>query len=66
YRLEAPESLLQVMVKNKLAQSRNQARRLVEQQGVKLDGVTVADAMLMLDQPCVLQCGKRHFLRIVR
>lgn len=66
YRLEAPESLLQVMVKNKLAQSRNQARRLVEQQGVKLDGVTVADAMLTLDQPCVLQCGKRHFLRIVR
>lgn len=66
YRLEAPESLLQVMVKNKLAQSRNQARRLVEQQGVKLDGVTVTDAMLMLDQPCVLQCGKRHFLRIVR
>ncbi len=32
-----------MMVNNKLAQSRNQARRLIEQQGVKIDGVTVGD-----------------------
>ncbi len=66
YQLEGAESLLDVMVKSKLAQSRNQARRLVEQQGVKLDGVTVGDVTLTLDQACVLQCGKRHYLRILR
>jgi len=66
YKLEGAENLLDVMVKNKLAQSRNQARRLVEQQGVKLDGVTVGDVTLSIDQGCVLQCGKRHYLRIVR
>ncbi len=66
YKLEGAVSLLDVMVNNKLAQSRNQARRLIEQQGVKIDGVTVGDVTLMIDQPCVLQCGKRHYLRILR
>lgn len=65
YHLQGSESLLDIMVKNKLAQSRNQARRLVEQQGVKIDGVTVGDVTLTIDQGCVLQCGKRHYLRIV-
>jgi len=66
YRLAGAENLLEVMVKNKLAQSRNQARRLVEQQGVKIDGITVGDVTLIIDQPCILQVGKRHYLRILR
>ena len=64
YQLSGPESILDILVNNKLAGSRNQARRLIEQQGVKLDGVTVGDSTLIVDQPGILQCGKRHYLRI--
>ena len=49
-----------------LAKSRSQARRLIEQQGVKIDGETVTDGNLVVDRPCILQCGKRHYLRIKR
>jgi hypothetical protein len=33
---------------------------------VKINGETVGDTALVIDQPCILQCGKRHYLRIKR
>jgi tyrosyl-tRNA synthetase len=64
YHLSEPENIVDILVKNNLAKSRSQARRLIEQQGVKINGETVEDSALVIDQPCILQCGKRHYLRI--
>jgi tyrosyl-tRNA synthetase len=64
YQLQGDEALLDVMVANGLAGSKTQARRLIDQQGVKWDGVTVADPQLVLDAEGVLQAGKRHYLRV--
>jgi tyrosyl-tRNA synthetase len=66
YQLSEPETIVDILVKNNLAKSRSQARRLIEQQGVKIDGETVMDINLVVDRPCILQCGKRHYLRIKR
>jgi tyrosyl-tRNA synthetase len=66
YQLSEPETIVDILVKNNLAKSRSQARRLIEQQGVKIDGETVTDGNLVVDRPCILQCGKRHYLRIKR
>ncbi len=64
YMLEGDETILDILVANAMAGSKSQARRLIDQQGVKLDGVTVTDAWQRVENGGVLQAGKRHFLRI--
>jgi len=53
----------------KLAASNGEARRLIEQGGVRLDDAVLQDPSVELDPArlhgCVIQVGKRKFLRIV-
>lgn len=58
------ETLIDIMVGNGLAESRTQARRLIDQQGVKVDGVTMRDGSTIVDRPGVIQVGKRHYLKV--
>jgi tyrosyl-tRNA synthetase len=58
--------LADFLAENGLAKSRGEARRLIEQGGVRLDGVTLKDpaAPLSAQGEPVLQVGKRRFLRL--
>jgi tyrosyl-tRNA synthetase len=58
--------LTDLMVEHGLAKSRNDARRLIEQGGVRLDGVAVTDGNFVLHPTAdqILQVGKRRFLRL--
>ncbi|HTL48573.1 MAG TPA: S4 domain-containing protein, partial [Verrucomicrobiae bacterium] len=49
-----------------LVASKSEARRLIEQGGVKLERekVTDANAQVNLKKPVLVQCGKRKFVRI--
>ena len=48
-----------------LAPSSSEAMRLVEQGGVRIDGVTVSDKGLKLNEGTyVVQVGKRKFARV--
>jgi tyrosyl-tRNA synthetase len=51
-----------------LVKSKSEARRLIEQGGVKADGRTVEDvnARLSLSGEAVVQVGKRKFVRVIR
>ena len=57
-----------LMVNAGLASSRGEARRLIEQGGVSIDGVRVADPNLpvRVSEPIVMKVGKRRFMRIQR
>ena len=59
--------LIDLMVEAKLASGTGEARRLIRQGGVKLDGETVTDELieLSLSNEKVLKVGKRKFLKIV-
>ncbi|MBA4420179.1 MAG: tyrosine--tRNA ligase [Anaerolinea sp.] len=59
------QKLVDVLVAAGLAESKGEARRLIEQKGVKLDGVVLSDPMAVLPAPGVLQSGKRRFIRLV-
>jgi len=50
-----------------LAASNGEARRLIEQGGVRLDGEVVrdVDSHVALGSPRLLQAGKRRFVRVV-
>ena len=58
-------TVLDVLVDQGLVSSRSEGRRVITQQGVKLDGVTVGDPTAVLDTGGVLQVGKRKFVRIL-
>ena len=58
--------LVTLLKESGLAASKSEARRLVEQGGVKVDEKRVSDvnAVVSLDRPVLIQCGKRKFARI--
>ncbi|MBW7902413.1 MAG: tyrosine--tRNA ligase [Rhodocyclaceae bacterium] len=59
-------TIVQVLKQAGLTASTSEAMRMIEQGGVKVDGVKVEDKGLVLggDKPLVLQVGKRKFARI--
>ena len=58
--------IVRLMTEAKLAGSSGEARRLIQQGGVKLDGKKISDAEFEFEPKSgsVLQVGKRRFLRI--
>jgi tyrosyl-tRNA synthetase len=68
FRVSEPVNIIALIVQAGLARSKSEARRLVDQRGVKLDGQVIAsvDATVEISAPQVLQVGKRKFLRLVK
>lgn len=65
YVLKNGQTVLDVLIDGKLANSKSEGRRLIQQNGVRLDGTTLTDPNQVFPHPGVLQAGKRHFLRVV-
>lgn len=65
FELKQGATVLDVLVAAGLVKSKSEGRRLIEQDGVRLDGKTLEDASAAFPGPGVLQVGKRRFLRIV-
>jgi tyrosyl-tRNA synthetase len=64
YTLPSGQTVLDVLVSSGLASSKGEGRRLLQQNGVRLDGVTLTDPNQVFPHAGVLQVGKRHFVRI--
>ena len=64
YELRSGQTVLDVILDAKLAASKSEARRLFDQRGVRLDGVTVERGDVTFPHPGVLQVGKRKFLKV--
>jgi tyrosyl-tRNA synthetase len=60
-------NIVSLLAETKLAASKGEARRLIEQGGVSLDGTRINDSNyeLTVEQPAVLKVGKRKFLRLI-
>ncbi len=65
YALQAGQTVLDVLTATGLVSSRSEARRLVQQRGVRLDGEVLADARAPFPGRGILRVGKRKFIRIV-
>jgi tyrosyl-tRNA synthetase len=67
HRLDVPAvNVVDLLVEAGLVRSKSQARRLVQQGGVRLDGEPVKNIgqAISVDGECVLQVGKRKFVRL--
>jgi tyrosyl-tRNA synthetase len=64
FELQSGQTVLDVILKAKMAASKSEARRLFDQKGVRLDGETIDRGDTVFPHPGVLQVGKRKFLRV--
>ncbi|MGH2594274.1 MAG: tyrosine--tRNA ligase [Anaerolineae bacterium] len=66
-RLDSPVNIVDLIASANLAASKSEARRLIEQGGVKLNGVAVSSIahVVEVNQEAVLQVGKRKYLRLL-
>jgi tyrosyl-tRNA synthetase len=65
YQLTDGQTILDVILDAKMASSKSEGRRLIDQKGVRLDGEVVERGDIPVPHPGVLQVGKRKFLRIM-
>jgi tyrosyl-tRNA synthetase len=67
HKLAAPQNIVDLLVEVGLAPSKSQARRLIAQGGVRLDGnkVESLEETVTPDKERILQVGKRRFVRLV-
>ncbi len=65
YRLMPGQTVLDVLMNAGLVSSKSEGRRMVVQNGVRLDGVTLSEAGAVFPHPGVLQVGKRRYMRVV-
>lgn len=64
FTLQAGQTVLDVIMAGSLASSKSEGRRLLKQNGIRLDGETLNDPNQVFPHPGVLQAGKRKFLRV--
>lgn len=62
--LRAGQSVLDVMMEGKLVSSKSEGRRLIEQNGVRLDKEILTNPNQIFPHPGVLQVGKRRFIKV--
>ncbi|OGS12636.1 MAG: tyrosine--tRNA ligase [Elusimicrobia bacterium RIFOXYA2_FULL_58_8] len=66
YRMDKPGKLSGLMVAAGVAKGNNEARRLITQGAVRLDGVKIEEDIVFEPKECVLQVGRRQFRKIVK
>lgn len=64
YKLQAGDSVVNVMKNSGLVTSGGEARRLVKQNAIKLDGELISDPNTVMLKPGILKIGKRRYLKL--
>jgi tyrosyl-tRNA synthetase len=64
YEMPAGATILDVLMGAGLVSSKSEARRMIDQKGVRLDGETLERSDDVFPHPGVLQVGKRRFVRV--
>ena len=64
YEMKKDQTVLDVLCDAHLVSSKSEGRRIIEQNGVKLDGIVLTNASDLLPKEGILQVGKRHFLKL--
>jgi tyrosyl-tRNA synthetase len=65
FKLADGQTVLDVILAAEMASSKSEARRLIDQKGVRLDGEVLERGDASFPHAGVLQVGKRKFLRVI-
>lgn len=61
----ANKAIIEVLILSGLVKSKSEARRLIQQRGIKIDGQVVESDNEIVKSGSVIQKGKRHFIKII-
>jgi tyrosyl-tRNA synthetase len=66
FKLKTPMTIVDLLVQSGLSVSKSEARRLINQNGVKIDGEIIHEPdKIVATGSSILQKGRNHFLRMV-
>lgn len=65
YRIDGIQGIVSILLKSGLAKSGNEARRLIKQGAVILDGVKIDDENFVPNKSGIIKAGSRRFLRLI-
>jgi len=65
YEMQDGATVMDVLTGAGLVSSKSEARRMIDQKGVRLDGETLERSDEVFPHPGVLQVGKRRFVRVI-
>lgn len=67
YKLPLPKNnIVEILIDSGLVASKNEARRLIQQGGVSLDGERIENELVAVDKEGILKVGKRRFLKLTK
>ncbi len=66
YKISSAKTILEILLESGLISSRNDGRRLIQQGGVSLNGVTIEKEGTVIDNSGILKVGKRRFLKLTK
>jgi tyrosyl-tRNA synthetase len=66
YRAPAGATVMDILTAAGLVSSKSEARRLLEQKGIRLDGETLERGDVPFPHTGILQVGKRRFVRVIK
>ncbi|MFL0247048.1 tyrosine--tRNA ligase [Candidatus Clostridium stratigraminis] len=67
FKLSPGETLIEILINSNLISSKSEARRLIAQGGIKLNGEKIFDAMKFnFNNNDILQVGKRNFIKLLQ
>jgi len=61
----ADKKIIDVLVESNFVKSKSEARRLINQKGVEINGKVVTSTEEIVKSGSIIQKGKRHFLRVI-
>ena len=66
YQLQSNQTVLDILNSTGVISSNSEGRRLLEQKGVRLDGMILTNPQDVFPHPGILQVGKRKYIKVTR
>ncbi len=64
YTIYNEEQITRLLILTELAGTNSESRRLINEGGVKIDGITINDSALIVQKDCIISRGKNKFIKI--
>jgi tyrosyl-tRNA synthetase len=64
FTIKNEEQIIRLLIFTELAKTNSEARRLINEGGIKIDGKTISDYALIVRNDCVISRGKNKFIHI--
>jgi len=58
--------IIDILTQSSICKSGGEAKRLIKQNAISIDGSKVTDMFAEIDKECIIKVGKRRFLKVVK